>query len=236
MTINTAVKPPATVAVEPSLVVPVPMGGPTSAITVKRSELTTIVEQAFRAVTQTRPWPRQGEWTYADYLRLPNNHWRYEIIKGELRMSPAPRTRHQKVSLQLTLALGDYVYSHNMGELYAAPTDVILADLATPVQPDIMFIAQARLDIVQEKFIAGPPDLVVEILSPSNWLDDRQDKYEVYEASGVREYWIVNPDNCTVEVFVLREGHYVQVDRYTPGDVVYSDVLQGFEVAVADFC
>ncbi len=69
-------------------------------------------------------------------------------------------------------------------------------DLATPVQPDILFIAQERLDIVQEKFIAGAPDLIVEILSPSNWLDDRRDKYEVYEATGVREYWIVDPDAC----------------------------------------
>jgi Uma2 family endonuclease len=186
---------------------------------------------------EVRPWPpKPGEWTYEDYVRLPNDSWCYEIIKGELRMSPASRTRHQKVGLQLKLALGEFVYSHKLGEVYDAPTDVILPDLATPVQPDILFIAQERLDIVQDKFIVGSPDLIIEILSPSNWLDDRRDKYEVYEAAGVREYWIVDPDECTVEVFVLRDGRYVQVGRYATGDIVHADVVTEFEVTVSDFC
>ena len=111
-----------------------------------------------------------------------------------------------------------------------------IRDRATTVQPDILFVTQEHLDIVQEKFIKGSPDLIIEILSPSNWLDDRRDKYEVYEAAGVREYWIVDPDNCTVEVFVLRDERYAQLGRYKAGDVVRSDVVSGFEVAVADFC
>lgn len=157
-------------------------------------------------------------------------------------MAPAPRTRHQKVGLHLKLALGQFVKTHHLGEVYDAPIDVILSDdvtetdLAAPVQPDILFIDQERLDIVQEKFIAGAPDLIVEILSPSNWLDDRRDKYTVYEAAGVREYWIVDPDDCSVEVFVLRNGQYAQVGRYAPGDTIYSDVIAGFEIAVSDFC
>ncbi len=110
------------------------------------------------------------------------------------------------------------------------------APLATPVQPDIIFMAQERLDIVQDKFITGAPDLIIEILAPSNWLDDRRDKYLVYEAAGVREYWIVDPDNCSVEVFVLRDAQYTQVGRYAPGDVVHADVVPGFEIAVSDFC
>jgi Uma2 family endonuclease len=186
---------------------------------------------------EVRAWPpKPGEWTYEDYVRLPNDRWRYEIIKGELRMAPAPRTRHQKVGFRLKLALGAFVYSHNLGEVYDAPTDVILPDLATPVQPDILFIAQARLDIVQDKFIVGPPDLIIEILSPSNWLDDRRDKYEVYEAAGVREYWIVDPDLCTVEVFVLRDERYVQVGRYGMDDVVHADVVAGFTVTIRTVC
>ncbi len=210
--------------------------------TVVETPVATLVENSpelpqVEAKADARTWPPPPkEWTYADYARLPNDRWRYEIIKGELRMSPAPRTRHQKVGLHLKLSLGQFVNSHNLGEVYDAPTDVILSDLATPVQPDILFVAQERLEIVQEQFIAGPPDLIIEILSPSNWLDDRRDKYEVYEAAGVREYWIVDPDNCTVEVFVLREERYAQVARYTSDDVVHADVVAGFKVAVSDFC
>lgn len=195
------------------------------------------------AEARARPWPpRRGEWTYEDYARLPNDQWRYEIIKGELRMAPAPRTRHQEVGFNLKLFLGQFVQAHRLGKVYDAPVDVILSDnvtdatLAAPVQPDILFIAQKRLDIVQEKFIAGAPDLIVEILSPSNWLDDRRDKFMVYEAAGVREYWIVDPDNCTVEVFVLRGDQYMQVGRYAPGDTIVSDVVAGFEIAVSEFC
>ncbi len=203
----------------------------------------TITDTPVTVKTQTRPWPpRRGEWTYEDYARLPNDQWRYEIIQGELHMSPAPRTRHQKIGLQLKIALGQFVYEHHLGEVYDAPIDVILSDRATdeiiasPVQPDILFIAQERLDIVQEKYIVGAPDLIIEILSPSNWLDDRRDKYTVYEAAGVREYWIVDPDNSTVEVFVLRDDQYTQVGRYEPGDVVRADVVAGFEIAVSAFC
>ena len=186
---------------------------------------------------EVRPWPpKPGEWTYEDYVRLPNDSWRYEIIKGELRMSPAPRTRHQEINLNLASQLYQFVREKDLGKVFNAPTDVILSDLATPVQPDILFIAQERLDIVQDKFIVGPPDFIIEILSPSNWLDDRRDKYEVYEAAGVREYWIVDPDQCTVEVFVLCDGRYVQVGRYAAGDVVPADVVSGFKVAVSDFC
>ena len=194
------------------------------------------------AAAQARPWPpRQGEWTYEDYARLPNDQWRYEIIKGELRMAPAPRTRHQEISLNLATSLHQFTRSQHLGRIFTAPVDVILpdpvtdTDLAAPVQPDILFIAQERLNIVQDKFIAGAPDLIVEILSPSNWLDDRRDKFVVYEAAGVREYWIVDPDNCTVEVFVLRGDQYTQVGRYAPGDTIRSDVVAGFEIAVSAF-
>lgn len=196
-----------------------------------------------RGEAKARPWPpRQGEWTYEDYARLPNDQWRYEIIKGELRMAPAPRTRHQEVGFNLKLSLGQFVQANQLGKVYDAPIDVILSDnltdtdLAAPVQPDILFIAQDRLDIVQDKFIAGAPDLIIEILSPSNWLDDRRDKFMVYEAAGVREYWIVDPDHCSVEVFVLHNGQYTQVGRYAPGDTIHSDVVAGFAIAVAAFC
>ena len=160
-------------------------------------------------------------------------------------MSPAPRTQHQETSLHLASALHQFAHTNQLGKVFTAPIDVILSDRATdetiasPVQPDILFIAQERLEIVQEKYIVGAPDLIIEILSPSNWLDDRRDKYTVYEAAGVREYWIVDPDNSTLadmEVFVLRDDQYTQVGRYGAGDVVRADVVAGFESAVSTFC
>jgi Uma2 family endonuclease len=178
-------------------------------------------------------WPAQGEWTYEDYARLPDDGWRYEVIKGVLHMTPAPRTKHQKAIGKLYSALTRFVEQHDMGDLYFAPIDVILPHhLATPVQPDLLFISKERLDIVKEQFIEGAPDLIVEVLSPTNWLDDRRIKYEVYAEAGVREYWIVDPDLRTVEVFVLREGEYALVGRFGPGEKAHSEVLEGFEVAV----
>lgn len=178
-------------------------------------------------------WPAQGEWTYEDYVGLPDDTWRYEVIKGVLHMTPAPRTRHQAAVRDIGFAMMEFCRRTLLEETYHAPIDVILPrELATPVQPDLLLITRERLDIVKEQFIEGPPDLIVEVLSRSNWLDDRRVKYEVYAEAGVREYWIVDPDLRTIEVFVLREGEYALVGKFGPGEKARSEVLEGFEVAV----
>jgi Uma2 family endonuclease len=105
---------------------------------------------------------------------------------------------------------------------------------AEPVQPDLVFVAAERLDIVTQRAIEGVPDLVVEVLSPSNWLDDRRTKFALYAEIGVREYWIVDPDERTVEVFSLQEGRYALRGRFGPDETLRSDLLPGFEVAVGD--
>jgi Uma2 family endonuclease len=181
-------------------------------------------------------WPPQGQWTYEDYTRLPDDGWRYEIIEGELYMAPAPRPEHQEAGLNLTVPMVQFVRAHDLGKVYNAPIDVILPGLATPVQPDILFIAKDRLHIVKDTRIEGAPDLIVEILSPSNWLNDKQTKFRVYALAGVREYWIVDTDARTIELFVLRGQVYTQVGRYKPGDRVRSEVLPGFEIAVEEVC
>jgi Uma2 family endonuclease len=178
-------------------------------------------------------WPAQGEWTYEDYARLPDDGWRYEVIKGVLHMTPAPRTKHQDAVRDIGFAMMQFLRQRPLGKIYHAPVDVILPHrLATPVQPDLVFITKERLDIIKEKFIEGAPDLIVEVLSPSNWLDDRRTKYEVYAEAGVREYWIVDPDLRTIEVFVLRDGQYALVGKFGLGERVRSEVLKDFEVAV----
>ncbi len=181
-------------------------------------------------------WPPQGKWTYEDYRRLPDDGWRYEIIEGELYMSPAPEPIHQEYGGEMFAALRDFGKKHNAGKAYMAPIDVILFDLATPVQPDVLFICKERLHVVKKGRIEGAPDVVVEVLSPSNWLIDRREKFQAYAKSGVREYWIVNPLARTIELFVLRENRYELIGKYGDGETVRSEVLSGFEVKVDEVC
>ncbi len=149
-------------------------------------------------------------------------------------MNPAPLTSHQRVSFKLALAVGSFVDAEDLGEVFTAPIDVRLGELANPVQPDILFIHKARLDIIKERWIDGAPDLIVEILSPGNWIDDRRTKYRLYALSGVREYWIVDPDKRQIEVFVLRGGDYELIGRFGPEETARSEVLPGFAVLVGE--
>lgn len=185
-----------------------------------------------------KPWPPpQGEWTYDDFLRLEDDSWRYEVIRGELYMSPPPSERHQYASMRLAVRFDNFVTPRKLGRVYAAPFGVILGDIATPVQPDIVFVSAERIAaVVAEDGLHGAPDLIVEILSPSNWLTDRRTKFEIYQEAGVREYWLVNPKTCVAEVFVLREGEFALLGRWGAGEVARSEVLAGFEIALDEVC
>lgn len=185
---------------------------------------------------KTTHWPAQGEWTYEDYARLPDDGNRYEVIEGNVHMRPAPRTRHQRVSFELAVALHLFTKEQELGAIYEAPIDVVLPELASPVQPDILYIPTAQLDIVKEKLIEGAPALIVEVLSPGNPDHDRRTKFHLYARAGVQEYWIVDADSCLVEVFSLRGNAYVPYGRYGPEDVVYSELLPGLQVPVRAFC
>jgi len=183
-----------------------------------------------------RAWPPQGKWTYEDYCRLPADGWIYEVIEGELYMSPAPLTIHQWAKLKLASKFLNFTETHDAGRVLDAPTDVLLPGLATPVQPDVIFVVKERLGIIKEERIEGAPDIVVEVLSPSNWLVDRRKKFEIYAKAGVREYWIVDPKARTIELFCLRGSTYTLIGKYGVGEIVRSEVLPGFEVKVEDVC
>lgn len=170
-------------------------------------------------------------WTYADLDRLPEseNGERYEIIDGELIVTPSAVPLHQLADYRLTRRLGDHVEGGRLGQIFFAPVDVRLGDQT--LIPDLLFISRARLDIVGPKAIEGAPDLVVEILSPSTRDRDLGVKKAVYARHGVREYWIVDPEARSVTVFALRG------DRYEPlpqeGGVARSEVLAGLAIDVA---
>ncbi len=176
-------------------------------------------KQIITDISQLDP---EGSYTYADYLL-----WRFqesvELIKGRLfRMSPAPGRIHQEISTELTRQFANFFVGKTC-RVYSAPFDVRLpvsrkkGQDTTVVQPDLCVICDpAKLD---ERGCAGAPDLIVEILSPGNSIKEMRDKYRVYEEAGVREYWIVNPAEKVVLVYVLNEkGIYIGLAPVTVED------------------
>jgi Uma2 family endonuclease len=200
------------------------------------SVATAFPQASSRSHPDEQEWPPQGQWTYEDYRRLPEDGWRYEVIEGELYMAPAPLPIHQKCGGNLFAELREFGIKHDAGEVYYSPIDVILDGLATPVQPDILFVVKERLAIVKHDRIEGAPDILVEVLSPSNWFVDRRMKFEIYAKAGVREYWIVDPKARTIELFALLESRYELRGKFGVGEIVRSEVLHGFEVKVEDIC
>lgn len=185
--------------------------------------------------TTDRPWPEPGQWTYEDYARLPEDNWKYEVIKGVLYMTPSPNTKHQVVIGNLYFAFRLYLQHRRLGIVLSSPIDVRLpADIGAPVQPDLLFVRDERRMIVREKYVDGAPDLVIEVLSPSNWEDDRNVKFDVYARAGVPEYWIVDPMAETVEVFVLDGEAYALLGRFATQDGVQSRVLDGLTLAAGE--
>ena len=193
-----------------------------------------MVLPTIQAPTPVRPWPEQGQWTYDDWLRLPDDTYRYEIIEGELFVSPPPSIQHQIAVSSLLSTMYLYAKENDLGLVLTAPIGVRLPGKEIIVQPDLLFIGRERLELVKDDVIDGAPDLVVEILSPSNWVFDRTRKQKAYEQAGVREYWIVDYRARTVDVLVLEGREYVQRGQYREGDVAPSEALPGFAIPVAD--
>lgn len=157
-----------------------------------------------------------------DYMRLPDDV-RVELIQGEFYMSPSPSVRHQEIVGALYRAIHDHVTREESGKVFIAPLDVVLPS-GDVVQPDIVFVASSRSDIIRER-IRGVPDLVIEVLSPEGAERDRIVKRSVFLANGVPEYWIVDPETETVEVFRLIDGDYQPQGYFERGHVVYSPAL-----------
>src|SRR3989442_7056272 len=149
---------------------------------------------------------------YEDYVDLPDDGRRYEILDGELEVSPSPAPKHQAVSRNLVWIVHGHVQERGLGSVYYAPIDVILADTSI-VQPDLVFIAAARESIVSQRGIEGPPDLAVEILSPWSVRRDRVAKAALYARHGIRHYWVVDPDACVLEVYETEGAEHRLVGR-----------------------
>ena|SRR2546421_2561365 len=178
--------------------------------------------------------PEALKLTYDDYLALPlsDDGRRYEILDGELYVSPTPLIRHQLVSQNLFRILDRHVLENRLGLLFNVPVTVVLARTTIPI-PDLVFVRNDRSSIITEKEIAGPPDLVVEILSPSSKKQDRVIKARLYARYRVREYWIVDPKSQTLEIFELRGRAYRRTSRYAGAAIARSNSFPKLEIDLA---
>ena len=168
-----------------------------------------------RAMTTTAAKSRKPKrWTYADYRRIPADLLRHEIIDGRHYVNPAPSPYHQTVSRRLLYELMRLIEKPGRGEVFDAPIDVHLAP-GSVVQPDLVVLRPRNRSIVGEKKLTGVPDLVIEILSPSSRSYDRRTKRQRYERAGVREFWIVDPDDHSIEQLVLRRDTFVSLGAAT---------------------
>jgi Uma2 family endonuclease len=170
--------------------------------------------------------------TYQDYLHLPDDGRRYQIIDGELHMVPAPVPYHQMISMNIERILYDYTKKHG-GKVLHAPCDVVLTNIDV-VQPDIFFTSEDRLDIIKEKNIQGAPDLVVEILSSYSGKIDKISKTRLYARFEVKEYWIVDPDKKEVTVLRLKGQAYKSQGDFGIKDFFESKLLKGLIVKVSE--
>ncbi len=188
-------------------------------------------EEQPRLVTEiAQLWPLQEEWTEADYFALPDTNRLVELSEGELIMPPHPTETHQRVVLHLVLAFQSFVEANRLGIVRFAPLPVRLWP-GKIREPDILFVSHAHADRIGEQTY-GPPDLVVEVISPATRRVDRGEKFLEYARAGVSEYWLVDPDAQTVEVFVLIEEAYSLLGQFGLGERARSQVLAGFEVEI----
>lgn len=167
--------------------------------------------------------------TYAHYRQLPEDGKRWELLDGDFFVTPAPTTFHQTVSRRLQYALMQALEEAGIALVFNAPVDVLFED-TTCLQPDIAVVRTDRKHIVSERAIEGPPDLVVEILSPSTRDRDLYIKRDAYARFGVAEYWVVDPNLGTVEVSGAEDGSAQWVKRFDRASTLTSLVFP--EVAI----
>lgn len=166
--------------------------------------------------------------TYDEYSLLPDDGKRYQVIEGELTVSPSPNFRHQDIVWNLGQMMRSYAKEHTLGVVVGAPMDVIL-EPNTIVQPDILFIRRDNMEIIGD-VIEGAPDLCIEVLSHSTGLHDRYAKKAVYARCGVPEYWIIDPEREMVSVFALDGATYTTRIEARGDEQVTSGVLTDFQI------
>jgi Uma2 family endonuclease len=159
------------------------------------------------AATPMTTTTAEQRWTYADYCRIKPDRLRHEIVDGRHFVNPAPSPRHQTVGLRLAFELMRLVEKPGRGRVFIAPIDVHLGP-GTVVQPDLVVLHRRHAAMIGPTKITGVPDLLIEVLSPTNRSHDTERKRDRYERAGVREFWLVDPDARRIEQLLLQRRRY----------------------------
>lgn len=171
--------------------------------------------------------------TDEDYRALPNDGKRYEVLEGELSVAPAPFSLHQQILRNLFRCLDRYLQVYPLGQLLFAPIDLVLSP-STVLQPDLVFVSRGRDHLITSRAIEGPPDFVVEVLSPSTADLDRLTKAQLYARHSIPHYWLVDPEGETVDAYALAGEGYRLESQTKRGEAFQSPLFPGFQLAAAD--
>jgi Uma2 family endonuclease len=172
--------------------------------------------------------------TYLDYVKLtPPDNGNFELLNGQIYFMASPKPSHQRISLRLSYFLAACVIPNNLGEIFTAPMDVVFTEYDT-FQPDLLFITKERLNIIGENKIEGSPDLVVEILSPSNDANEMSYKRHIYGSKGVKEYWLINVEKQMLTLYKQIDNELRWQKDIQKNEVLKSEIIQGFELELSN--
>ncbi|MCL4512806.1 MAG: Uma2 family endonuclease [Candidatus Eremiobacteraeota bacterium] len=170
---------------------------------------------------------------YYDYFLLPDDGKRYQIIEGELFMTPPPGTFHQNSVTQLTKILAQYLDKNPIGKVFCSPTAVILSDIHV-VEPDLVYVSNEKRSLIKERGIFGSPDLMVEVLSKGNKKTDRIVKFKLYAQFKVPHYWMVDPIEKTMEMYELGKKEYQLIIKKHGSERITPSLFPGLEFSLKE--
>jgi Uma2 family endonuclease len=168
-----------------------------------------------------------------DIWDTPDDDKRYEVIDGEMYVTPPPVWQHQYGSDTLFGYLWQYIHPRRLGRIVTAPVGVVLDD-ENGLQPDLVYVSRERQDIITERGVEGAPDLVVEVLSPSTRSRDRGIKMRRYAAAGIPHYWILDPRTRALEAYELAGHAYELTGSHGPGTIFRPALFPGLEISIDD--
>jgi Uma2 family endonuclease len=173
--------------------------------------------------------------TYDDFLLFPDDGQRHELIDGEHFVTPSPIVPHQVIVGNLYFAIRRYLEGSPLGQIFGSPLDVVLSKFDI-VEPDLLYVAAERSDVITRQNVQGAPDLVIEVGSPGTRRRDETIKRRLYERAGVREYWVVDPELQLVRVYRLEKDAYGRPQELSreAGDVLRSPLFPSLELTLDD--
>jgi Uma2 family endonuclease len=186
--------------------------------------------------SETRAADSRMKLTHEDFLLFPDDGKRHELIDGEHYVTPSPNIRHQEISGRLYLLIGAWLEANPTGRLFYAPLDIVFSNVDV-VEPDLLYVSNERAQeiLATKQNVTGAPEIVMEIGSPATRKRDETIKKRLYERSGVREYWVIDPDLDVVRVYRRSGERFARPEELSreAGDVLRTTLLPGLEIPLA---